>query len=105
MKTPVLWAVSSLVICAVVPDASAQVAAAKPIKAKYVCDKGQSLRVIFLGDKAFVTPKGGKTITLRHGITADGFLYSKGKYSLRGRGDDATWTVGARKPVSCHAKS
>lgn len=104
MRTASFLAVASLAISAAVPDAAAQGAAAKPIKAKYFCENGQSLRVVFEGDKALVTPRGGKTITLRHGITADGFLYSKGKYSLRGRGDDATWTVGARKPVSCHAK-
>jgi len=80
-------------------------AAKKPIKAKYYCNRGQSLKVVFQGSKATVTPKwGGRTVTLPQGMSADGFYYVKGKYSLRGRGDDATWTMGQSKPFTCHAQ-
>src|SRR4051812_19480394 len=98
-------AVTSLATSALLLAATTDAAGAKPIKAKYVCNKGQSLKVVFQGSKAIVTPKGGETITLRQGMAADGFLYSKGRYSLRGRGDDATWTTGRRKPLACHARS
>jgi membrane-bound inhibitor of C-type lysozyme len=97
-------AVASLAISALVSAATADAAGAKPIKAKYLCSKGQSLKVVFQGSRAIVTPKGGKTITLRQAMAADGFRYSKGKYSLRGRGDDATWTTGRGKPLGCHAR-
>jgi membrane-bound inhibitor of C-type lysozyme len=97
--------VASLAISALLPAGAADAAGTKPITAKYFCNKGQSLKVVFQGSKAIVTPKGGETITLPQGMAADGFLYSKGKYSLRGRGDDATWTSGRGKPLGCHARS
>ena len=98
-------AVASLAISAPLPAGNADAAGAQPIKAKYVCNKGQSLKVVFRGSKAIVTPKGGKTVTLRQAMTADGFRYSKGKYSLRGRGSDATWTTGRGRPLGCHSRS
>ena len=85
--------------------ASAADAASKPIKAKYDCKGGKPLSVVFQGSKATVTPKGGKAIVLKQGLAADGFLYASSKYSLRGRGDDATWTTGKGKPLQCHARS
>jgi membrane-bound inhibitor of C-type lysozyme len=106
VKTVLLsLAVVSFSLSGLVPAGAADAAGAKPIKAKYFCSKGQSLKVVFQGGKAIVTPKGGKTIALRQGMAADGFLYSKGKYSLRGRGDDATWTTGRGKPLNCTARS
>jgi membrane-bound inhibitor of C-type lysozyme len=83
--------------------ASAAEAKSKPIKATYYCNKGQKLKVVFQGNKATVTPKGGKTVTLPQGMAADGFFYVKGKYSLRGRGDNATWSAGFSKPLNCTA--
>ena len=95
---------ASLALGGLIPATVAD-AAKKPIKAKYYCNRGQSLKVVFQGSKATVTPKwGGKTVTLPQGMSADGFYYVKGKYSLRGRGDDATWTMGQSKPFTCHAQ-
>ena len=79
-------------------------ASGREIKAKYTCNKGQKLTVVFEGKKATVTPKGGKAVTLRQAMAADGFFYTKSKYSLRGRGNTATWTVGSHKPLNCHAR-
>ena len=99
MKTTLLsLAVAGFALSALVPLGAAD---AKPIKAKYYCSKGQSLKVVFHANKAVVTPKGGEPITLRQAMTADGFLYAKGKYSLRGRGNKATWTAGKAKPLKC----
>ena len=101
MKTAYLsLAVAGFAIAALVPAAAAD-ASRKPIKAKYHCNKGETLRVVFQGGTATVTPKGGKAVTLRQAMAADGFFYAKGKYSLRGRGNKATWTVGRAKPLKC----
>jgi membrane-bound inhibitor of C-type lysozyme len=101
MKTTMLTlAVAGFALSGLVPVGAAD-AAKKPIKAKYYCNKGQSLKVVFQGSWATVTPKGGKTVTLTQARTADGFLYAKGKYSLRGRGSKATWTAGHAKPLKC----
>jgi len=87
--------------------ASGPAPASKPeaITAKYHCKKGPSLKVVFRGGKAAVTPKGGQTVILDQGMSADGFYYARGKYSLRGRGNTATWTAGKAKPLACIAKS
>ena len=97
-------AVAGFSLVALVPVGAAD-AAKKPIKAKYHCNKGQTLRVVFQGNTATVTPKGGKAVTLKQAMAADGFLYSKGKYSLRGRGNKATWTAGYNKPLNCTSPS
>ena len=104
MKIVLLTLAVASSLSGLVAVSAAHAAAAKPINAKYFCNKGQSLKVVFLSSKAMVTPKGGKTITLRQGMTADGFLYSKGKYRLRGRGNGATWTTGWGKPLNCEAR-
>lgn len=103
MKTAFLsLAVAGFAAAALVPAGAAD-AAKKPIKAKYYCAKGETLRVVFQGGTATVTPKGGKAVTLRQAMAADGFYYAKGKYSLRGRGNKATWTVGYNKPLKCNS--
>lgn len=103
MKTALLsLAVAGFALAALVPAGGAE---AKPIKAKYYCKKGQTLKVVFQGNKAVVTPKGGAPITLKQAMAADGFYYVKGKYSLRGRGNNATWTAGRAKPLNCTSPS
>jgi len=103
MKTALLSiAVAGFSIAALMPAGAAD---AKPIKAKYYCSKGQTLRVVFQGNKAVVTPKGGAPITLRQAMAADGFYYVKGRHSLRGRGNTATWTAGRAKPLNCTSPS
>ena len=103
MKTAFLsLAAAAVALSALAPTAAAD-AAKKPIKAKYYCNKGQTLRVVFQGKTATVTPRGGKAVTLKQGMAADGFYYSKGKYSLRGRGNKATWTAGYAKPLKCNS--
>ena len=105
MKTVLLSvALAGFALAGLAAGGKAEAAAAGPIRAKYHCDRGMSLKVVFRGDTAIVTPKGGKPVTLHQGLAADGFLYAKGKYSLRGRGDDATWTAGYNKPLECHAR-
>jgi membrane-bound inhibitor of C-type lysozyme len=96
------FAVASVALGGLVASTPAE--AKKAITAKYYCNKGLTLKVVFQGNKAVVTPKGGKTVTLPQGMSADGFYYVKGKYSLRGRGDDATWSAGFSKPYSCTAR-
>lgn len=98
------FAVATVPLSGLVAASAAHAVAAKPTRAKYFCNKGQSLKVVFLKSKAIVTPKGSKTITLPQGMAADGFLYTKGKYSLRGRGNRATWTSGWGKPLTCKAR-
>jgi membrane-bound inhibitor of C-type lysozyme len=96
-------AVASFALTGLVAPGAAGASSTKITTAKYSCNKGQWLKVTFKGNKAIVTPKGRDKVTLYQGMAADGFLYSKGKYSLGGRGKQATWIVGRNKPLSCTA--
>ena len=73
-------------------------------KAKFICKGGSTLGVAFKGNKARVSVPGAEQITLTQALSADGFLYTKGKYSLRGKGDKVTWTAGNAKPLSCKTR-
>lgn len=93
--------IASLASAMLIPAALAAQADA-PITAHYTCAGGSSLHVVFEGEKATVTPSGGQAVTLPQALTADGFQYSDSTHSLRGRGNDATWTVGTAS-VECTA--
>jgi membrane-bound inhibitor of C-type lysozyme len=89
------------------PAALAPAAAAaqdNPIEATYTCTGGQTLDVVFTDGKATVTPQGGEAVALTQAVTADGFEYRDEHHSLRGRGDDATWTVHGTEQLNCTAQ-
>jgi len=67
----------------------------------FACDNGSALDVVFAGDQATVTPAGGEPVVLPQAMAADGFLYATPQHSLRGKGDEVTWTVGKMVPTSC----
>jgi len=67
----------------------------------FVCDNGSSLSVLFEGNQATVTPAGGDPLVLPQAMAADGFLYMTPQHSLRGKGDEVTWTVGRMVPTTC----
>jgi hypothetical protein len=96
-------ALLTLMIAGFSSAALAQDAASAPITAHYTCTGGPSLHVVFEDGKATVTPEGGEPIPLTQAMTADGFEYKDATHSLRGRGDDATWTVEG-KAIECSAK-
>jgi membrane-bound inhibitor of C-type lysozyme len=105
-KKPMNAALLSLTIAALAPAALAPAAAAAqddPIEATYTCTGGQTLDVVFTDGKATVTPKGGQPLALTQAMTADGFEYRDAHHSLRGRGDDATWSVHGAEPLNCTA--
>ena len=97
MKTFALAAAAAIsILAAGAADAST--------KAKFICKGGSTLGVTFKGNKARVSVPGAEPVTLTQGLSADGFLYTKGKYSLRGKGDKVTWKAGSAKPLSCRTR-
>jgi membrane-bound inhibitor of C-type lysozyme len=101
MKTPTMviaLSTASLIgaACTTTPVSTARTV-------RYVCDRGPSLTVIFEKEKAAVTPDGGETVTLPQAPTGSGFLYMTPQHSLRGKGDEASWTVGRMVPIQCKA--
>lgn len=95
-------ALPTLMIAMISSAALAQAADA-PITAHYSCTGGSSLHVLFEDGKATVTPSGGEPVILPVAMTADGFQYSDAHHSLRGRGNEATWTVHGAEPLQCAA--
>lgn len=77
-------------------------------KVKYLCDRNTTLSVRFsstTGEKkkniAIINGFGDQAIILASQETDSGFLYSNGRYSLRGKGMQANWTVGRMSAFQC----
>jgi membrane-bound inhibitor of C-type lysozyme len=75
---------------------------------KYTCDRGTQLSVNFTTTNndsnrniAIINGFGSKAIILPNKTVASGFLYTNGKYSLRGKEKQATWSVGRMTPFHC----
>jgi len=69
--------------------------------ATYRCEDGSHFFVRFSGDAARVTLSDGTRLRLSQQVAASGIWYSSGRYELRGKGREATWTAGRRVPVNC----
>lgn len=79
-----------------------------PKSVKYTCNRNTKLSVNFTSKKseddkkiAIINDFGKQAIILPSKAVASGFLYSNGKYVLRGKGAKATWTVGRMVPFQC----
>lgn len=89
----------------------------------YQCERGSVLNVTF-AERGYTTIHGGKhykkryhekpsvaivsfgdnqMVTLTQEISGSGFIYSNGQYSLHGKGNEATWTVGKMIGEQCVA--
>lgn len=79
--------------------------AAAPIKAVYECTDGTQLTVLFVRSAAKVTMPDGRTARLPQQRSGSGMRYANSRQELRGKGREATWTVGRGAPLACTAKS
>lgn len=70
----------------------------------YQCEDAVRLSVRFEADKALVSLPDGAVLSLAQQPAASGFWYSSGLHTLRGKGDEAQWTVGRRMPMDCRAQ-
>ena len=70
----------------------------------YACDDGGTLRVRFEPEAARVTLADGTELRLPQQRAASGIWYATPQHELRGKGNDATWTVGRRAPAQCRAR-
>lgn len=69
----------------------------------YQCEDAVRLSVRFEAEKALVSLPDGAVLSLPQQPAASGFWYSSGLHELRGKGDEAQWTVGRRVPMACRA--
>lgn len=70
--------------------------------ATFACDDGQRLQARFTPLNAVLESQ-GVSVAMTQKPAADGFLYAGGGQSLRGRGDEATWTDGKGAVHHCRA--
>lgn len=77
--------------------------ATKPLKVRYACSGGEGLAVEFSVDRASVrvVPVNGTAIVLPSQPAGSGFRYADARHALRGKGAEATWTIGRRAPLRC----
>lgn len=71
---------------------------------QFICDDNSEITVDFGIETATVRRDDGKAFVLPQEISASGFWYQSGRYELRGKGDQATWTDDTRRPRLCTAK-
>lgn len=68
----------------------------------YECNRGTKLKVDNIGQAAIlVSVNGDRPLALRQMQTGSGVEYSSGTHSFRGKGSEATWTVGRMVPEQC----
>ncbi|MDH4440657.1 MAG: MliC family protein [Rhizobium sp.] len=68
---------------------------------RYACENGTALVVAFSANAADITLPDGAKVSLPQQVSASGFWYSNGRYELRGKGDDAQFTIGRMTPIPC----
>ncbi|QVL45345.1 MAG: MliC family protein [Methylophilaceae bacterium] len=118
-------AVSTLVLtaCSAIRSAPAKNLQAEDIEVVYRCERGSILTVTF-AEQGYTTIHGGKhykkryhekpsvaivqfgdnqTLTLTQEVSGSGFFYSNGQYALRGKGNEAIWTIGKMADEHCVA--
>jgi hypothetical protein len=66
------------------------------------CDDGTQLNALFDETSVEVTTADGVKIKLPQKDDDKEFLYTNGKFTLRGDDSNASWTVGKKTPVACH---
>ena len=67
----------------------------------YTCDRGPPMTVVFSGDTARIEGADGQTVILKQREAASGFWYESPTHSLRGKGGEATYTIGRMVPLTC----
>ncbi|UDF03975.1 MliC family protein [Asticcacaulis sp. AND118] len=83
------------------PPPPPPLAAEAPTGALYTCQDGTAFRIAFSENAATVTLNDGTKLHLPQQVAASGIWYSSGRHDFRGKGRDATWTVGKKVPTQC----
>lgn len=69
----------------------------------YNCQRGESIDILFSSSAAVLTSN-GEQHTLAQQPAGSGFLYSNGRISIRGKGDNIILEIGRMAPLDCTAK-
>lgn len=69
----------------------------------YACEHGANLTVVYTEGQARIEDGDGKPIVMPQRPSGSGFWYESPTHSLRGKGDEVTYTVGRMVPMKCRA--
>lgn len=68
----------------------------------FACDDGQRIQVRFSQARRMATLlRGGESIELPQQASGSGFIYSNGRTTLRGKGEELILEVGRMAPIRC----
>lgn len=72
---------------------------------KYVCDRGTQLKATFSadGENVEISTQSVENLVIPRQVSGSGFLYSNGRYELRGKGKEAMWSLGRMAAEKCIA--
>ncbi|UFN50568.1 MliC family protein [Roseomonas sp. OT10] len=72
----------------------------------YACEGGLRFTATFRPSRSDVeiALPGAAPITLPQQVSGSGIRYADAVHELRGKGGDATWTVGRQAPLACRAQ-
>ncbi|WP_269789838.1 MliC family protein [Stenotrophomonas sp. Iso1] len=93
-------AVASLAGCATHPAGGA----VTERRVSYTCEGGPDLTVVYAENVARVVQPDGSTVELPAQVTGSGFAYGTPMHTLRGKGEELTYTVGRMVPRQCREK-
>lgn len=71
----------------------------------YACDRGPDLTVVYGESSAsIIGSDGSAAVVLPQKPAASGTWYETPTHSIRGKGDEVTYTVGRMVPMTCKAR-
>jgi membrane-bound inhibitor of C-type lysozyme len=74
------------------------------LRVVYACDRGADLVIVYVDGVARIETGDGPPLILPQQRSGSGFAYGNATHTLRGKGEDLTYTIGRMVPLQCRAK-
>lgn len=106
MLKPIIPGLAAILVagCATTAPATAP-PAPEERRVTYGCDRGPDLTVVYAeGQASIIGSDGTAAIVLPQKPAASGVWYETATHSIRGKGDEVTYTVGRMAPMTCKAR-
>ncbi|MBO9544234.1 MliC family protein [Caulobacter sp.] len=106
MKTIILaLALATTLLAGCATDMPPATAKTEGRSVTYACDRGPDLTVVYAEDTAsIIGSDGSAAVVLPQKPSASGVWYETPTHSIRGKGDEVTYTVGRMAPMTCKAR-
>jgi membrane-bound inhibitor of C-type lysozyme len=102
---PVAALMSTAILCAACASSPPKDASTTERRVQYQCANGEQIEVRFFPVQGVgVLVKDGATIELQQQPSGSGFIYSDGRYTLRGKGDELLLETGRMVPLTCRTR-